>query len=70
MHGRQGCFLIALKELADADDDIQRRTQVVADRLQEFGAVDVVGKQELTNAAALVLWDINWLHSLYSHHES
>jgi hypothetical protein len=32
MHWRQGRFLITLEKLADADDDIQRRAQLMANR--------------------------------------
>jgi hypothetical protein len=33
MHWRQWRFLIPLKELTNTDDDIQGRTQLMADRL-------------------------------------
>src|SRR3954463_9291810 len=62
MHWRQRCFLIALQELANTNDDIQGRAQLMTDRLQEFGTVSVVGKKHRINAG-LFLWDIYWLHT-------
>lgn len=63
MHRRQRCLLVTLQELADADDHIQRRPHLMADRFQEFRVIDVVGKESFVNAG-WVLWDINWLHFL------